>query len=167
MEGWGDEDLDPNAVVEGDPRLAAPPSNAVAAAALVAKSPLERKLDEPPKAPAAPKRVAGAAVQLVVPRSWAERHDVAAAAATNVQRAVAAALGLCWPRLRKRLPAYGGDPLAYGGAVIDFLRNEGASMNDIVDVGIDAMKLCADGLFGEAEVKARADFSGAPGGGGT
>jgi len=117
----------------------------------------------------APRRIStrdgqGRDVVLVRPRSFAARYDVAAAGADNVQRACAAALGLCWPWLTRQLKPYDGKALAYGGHVIDLLTDQGVSMSDIITNGLDALRLCTDGLVDGKEAETRAGFSAAPGG---
>lgn len=61
-------------------------------------------------------------VRLTAPESMATRYDIWIAAASNFQRAAAAALGLCAndPKVSGTVP-FRGDVLAYGGAVIDHL----------------------------------------------
>lgn len=111
----------------------------------------------------APKRLAGADLVLVAPGSLAERWDVAILAQTEGQshRARAAALGLCWPRYRRRYP-YAGNAVAYGGAVIDHLLAEGATIGEILVAGAEAYMVCLDGLVA---VEGAEDFSETPEGG--
>lgn len=106
-----------------------------------------------------PTRLAGADLALTAPGSLAERWDVVILAQTEGarERAMAAALGLCWPRLRRRKP-YGGNALTYGGTVIDTLLGEGATISEILAAGSDAYQLCLEGLV---DVGA-SDFSGTP-----
>lgn len=86
-------------------------------------------------------------MEIVRPTSIAERWDVMliASESSTHPRACAAALGLCWPRLRRRLP-YRGDALKYGGDVIDLLVGEGASWKDVVALGSEALAMLAEGL---------------------
>jgi hypothetical protein len=112
----------------------------------------------PPAAPT-PRRLGGATVQLAPLRSHAERWDLAQAAAINVQRACAAALGLSWLRLRKVVGKYNGDAIEYGGTVIDYLIDQGSSYDEIILAGLEALKLATDGLAGGKEVREKADFS--------
>lgn len=99
-------------------------------------------------------------VQLVRPSSFAERLDVSVAVRANPHRGLACALGLCWARVRRRVP-YKGDPAAFGGAVLDHLEAEGADFGDVMAVGAKALDLCLD-IVTEAEVKEAEGNSEAP-----
>ena len=99
-------------------------------------------------------------VDLVKPASFAERLDVHTILGANPHRALACALGLCWPRIRRRLP-YRGDPIAYGGQVLDQLHSERAELSDVMDVGAKALALCME-IPTEVQVKAAMGNSDAP-----
>lgn len=108
--------------------------------------------------------VGGVEVALAAPASMAARYDVLLAAEKNRQRAMAAALGLCWQRGEGRPKArYGYDVMAYGGAVIDELAARGVKLRDVLHAGAVALELCADGLFSEEEVADAVGNSGAGG----
>lgn len=111
-------------------------------------------------APKKPRRLAGADVVLRVPGSLAARWDVCIASQTPgcEIRAQAAALGLCWSRINKRM-IYGGDVLRYGGQVIDLLLAEGARYGEIMGASIEAYNLCVVGL---AAVEGAEGFSEPP-----
>ena len=121
--------------------------------------------DEAPAGPPTKRRItlrdgSGRDVELVRPRSFAERYDVAAAAGENVHRACAAALGFSWVWLRRQLGPYDGrSACAYGGRVIDFLTDQGVPFEAVIEHGLAAMKLCTEGLVDGKEVATRADFS--------
>jgi hypothetical protein len=106
------------------------------------------------------RRLAGADLVLEVPRSLAERWDVAILYSHPgaETRACAAALGLCWRRFRARKP-YPGNALQYGGTVVDTLLGEGASMGEILAAAAEAYALCVTGLV---SVEGAADFSAPP-----
>jgi hypothetical protein len=109
-------------------------------------------------------RLAGADLQLVVPPSFTERLDLVEALRTseNGHRPACAALGLCWPRVRRRLP-YSGKPLEYGGKVIDLLIGEGASMEEISSAAVQALELVmAAAMPSTAGVEAAVGNSEAP-----
>lgn len=100
---------------------------------------------------------------LKLPTSYAVRHEVVAAFHENRQRALAAALGLCCPRIERDLATekraiapYGKDcsPLRYGGDVIDGLVGLGGNISDIMAAGLKALTLIAESLTDESEVKA-------------
>ena len=118
------------------------------------------KPPEPETPPKLPERLAGAVLTLEAPADLAERWDVVLAADVEGQlpRVLAGALGLCWPRLRKRV-RYGGNILTYGGNVIRTLLAEGATIAEIVRVGSAAYALCRAGLV---DVEGAGDFSEPP-----
>jgi hypothetical protein len=102
--------------------------------------------------------VRGQTVQFAPPASVAIRYEVAYAAAENESRAFAAALGVCWPKLGKRV-RYRYDVMAYGGQVIEFLLEEGWSYMDIQSAGVVAYAHIAQTLPRASEVKEAEDFS--------
>jgi hypothetical protein len=122
-------------------------------------------MSEPePTPPAGPPRITtrdgqGRDVVLVRPRSFAARYGVVRASVDNVENACAAALALCWPWLTRQLKPYNHKPLDYGAAVIDLLTDQGVQMVDIMAHGIEALKLCGEGLADGKEVEARVGFS--------
>lgn len=98
--------------------------------------------------------------------SW---HTAAGAAdGAALRRIAAAALGLCTPigkRAGVAWEAHGCNVLAYGGKVYSWLREQKATIPDIVEQGGKAVAACADSVFPrEAEVETRSGFSAAPGG---
>lgn len=102
---------------------------------------------------------------LQAPGSIAERWDVVLASQSNgaQHRALAAALGLCWPRFRRRHP-YTNNALTYGGHVLDTLLGEGAQLGEILAAGREALELCVSGLV---EVEGERTFSETPAAGAT
>lgn len=110
-----------------------------------------------------PKRLGGAELKLIVPRSIAARWAVE----INLSRpgaevtVLAAALGLCWRRVHKRLP-YRHDLLAYGDQVIDYLMSpeesgaEPVGLADIIRAGREAYTLIKLSLV---DVEGAAGFS--------
>lgn len=115
--------------------------------------------------PPCPTRLAGFALELVAPRSHAERWDplFAQRAEAPEHRVLAGALGLCSPRIRQFVP-YEGDVVAFGGKVLDVLlgAKEPARMRDILIAGRHALALCnREAVTGE-EVTAAQGFT-APG----
>ena len=96
-----------------------------------------------------------AAVKLVRPLSYSERLDVRTAideAGDSVSaqiRVLAGAIGVCGPRLRRRLP-YRGRLLEHGGLVLDKLMTEytaagwddAAALSEIGKLGAEAVRLC-------------------------
>lgn len=88
-----------------------------------------------------------------------------------LRRIAAAGLGLCTP-LGKRSgvswEACNCNLLAYGGKVYSYLREQKATIPDIMEQGGQAVAMCADSVFPrEVEVEARAGFTVAPVGGST
>lgn len=124
--------------------------------------------------------LAGEPVDLVVPRSLSERECVRVAASQNATDlqvfllVCVAALGLSWPRFRVKqdAPRYQHRVVDYGAAVLEVLRSDrklpnghiqkGATMEEIEAQALKAYHLCIDGLITPEQVKAAADFSGAP-----
>ncbi len=109
-------------------------------------------------------RLAGADLVLVVPPSFSERLDLIEAVRTseNGHRPAVAALGLCWRRVRSRLP-YNGKPIEYGGRVIDYLIAEGATMEEISTAAVQALELVmAAAMPSTAGVEAAVGNSEAP-----
>lgn len=113
-------------------------------------------MDEQPVEPESSPTLLGLDVTIVAPSSAAERWDVASAAHAGAapQRTMALALGLSWPRLRRRLASegirYTGDPMGFGGRVFDWLIGQGAVYSEIVDAGQLALQACVRDLPGAA-----------------
>lgn len=101
----------------------------------------------------------GVKVTFRVPPSFAIRNEIAYSATSNPQRAYAAALGVCWGDLQRRV-RYRMDPLDYGGRVIDYLGGEGWDYLEIVGAGQLAYAHLTRGLFSEKEVRDVANFTG-------
>lgn len=124
-----------------------------------------------------PDRLAGAPLKLQAPSLVSERYDVVVAMQQAqskpgypTHRVLAGALGLCWPRVRQRIP-YNGDLVAFGGQVIDLLLgpdvrlsrgDEPPDMGLILRCGNAAVALCLQGVLTEAAVKDASTFSAAP-----
>lgn len=100
---------------------------------------------------------------LTMPSSFAVRHEIVASGGSNAQRAFAAALGACCPRLDKQLEVSlersGFVPLKYGGAVIDALAEKGVPMADIVEAGGIAYGLIVSSFISEDEVASAEGFT--------
>lgn len=110
------------------------------------------------------RRIANADLELVQPKSFAERLDVLALLSDGAanHRVAAAALGLCWPRLRRKVK-YGGRVLEFAGQVIDLLSEEGATFDEIMEAGAEALELIASAHFPSGDgVKAKVGNSSDP-----
>lgn len=100
-----------------------------------------------------PRRLAGADLDLVAPTSLVECWDVAILAETEGarERAFAAALGLCWPRFRRRHP-YGGNALVYSTRVLETLLatpgddGQPPKIGEILRAGVAAFGLISERL---------------------
>lgn len=108
--------------------------------------------------------------------SYADRADLmdawrAAVAADDyaaLRRVCAAALGLCVPRVARRADVGtwdGARLLSYGGRVLSSLHATGSPDAEIIEHATTLLRLVADSLVSEAEVKAKADFTRASEGG--
>ena len=104
----------------------------------------------------------GVKVTFDVPPSFAIRNEIAYSATTNAQRAYAAALGICWGDLQRRV-RYRMDPLDYGGRVIDYLCGEGWEYLEVIGAGQLEYAHLTRGLFNEREVKDVENFTGPTG----
>ena len=94
-------------------------------------------------------------IRLQLPRSFAQRNEIAAAGVANLHRAVVAALGVCWiggsrPKVRYEA-SY--SPMVYGGAVTDELCNDrGLAWSEVFAAGVVAYTFIAESLPREEEV---------------
>lgn len=93
-------------------------------------------------------RVGQREVVLTLPKSMSVRYDVAAYYSTNAQRALAAALGLCWGGLGRPKAKYEATYSvgSYGGEVFDELLSRGVSAQEIALAGSWAYVLIARSL---------------------
>lgn len=103
--------------------------------------------------------ILGARVQFELPKSAAARWDVLALSGSNLRRAAAMALALCWPKLGRKVRQagidYTGDnPAVFGGRVLDYLIGEGASLREVMAAGAQAIDLCAHDLPGSDQIEA-------------
>ena len=84
----------------------------------------------------------------------------------KLARIQAALVGLAWTGPGKPKAKYQGDPLTYGGAVLDDLIGRGVSFGDIASAGGMLLILAAAGFASRAGVmeraRERADFTGPP-----
>ena len=84
----------------------------------------------------------------------------------KLARLQAALVGLAWTGPGKPRAKYGGDPLAYGGAVLDEMIERGVSFGDIASAGSMLLMLAGAGFAQRSGVLARAqeraDFTGPP-----
>ncbi len=120
--------------------------------------------------------LAGKSYPITLP-DFATREDIAlawhtaatAADGSALRRVAGAAVGLCSPAGRRAGASFDGTGLLlYGGKVYGWMREQGMTVEAVLGVGADVVKLCADSVFPrEAEVEARASFSDLNGGGST
>lgn len=95
--------------------------------------------------------IGGRKVTLRVPTSASERWDyLTAVQSLTPSRAMAAALGLCWPWLRSQLPPYRGDLAALGGQVVDLMVGKGVAMTEVLSVGRAANSMLLKDIPGSA-----------------
>jgi hypothetical protein len=134
----------------------------------------EREQEEP--LPPLPGTLVGSPLKLRVPADVAERWDLylQALRVPNVSylRVYGAALGLCWPHLRRVLAksniVHTGDTLRFGGTVQHLLFTGSGPIAEPVDVnafrvaGAHAVRLINASIVGGEAVKARRDFTSAP-----
>ena len=80
-------------------------------------------------------------IELSTPASYAVRHEVVAAGASNVQRAFAAALGVCAPRVGRMLGKQGGKQITYEGCQYQPLRYGGELIDGLVAVSYTHLTL--------------------------
>lgn len=126
-----------------------------------------------------PARLAGADLALTVPPRASQSHAIELALGelardhrpikpTDV--VLAAALGLCWARVRNRVP-WTGDVLAYGLAVQDLLLDPAVALQpgdepvtsiDVLRAGMHAANLILDRLPSAQDVTRARGFSGPP-----
>ena len=85
-------------------------------------------------------KVGSREVTFVLPKSLSVRYDLIAFHSKNGQRALAAALGLCWGGLGKPKAKYEDsfNVGVYGGAVFDELIERGVSHAEIIQAGLFA-----------------------------
>ena len=101
--------------------------------------------------------------------SFTVREELAAAFAEQqdngmkLRRVYAAAIGLCTSlgsAARASYPKAGCDPLVYGDPVYAYLREKGASVEDVASVGVELLVPMLEALFPrEEEVDAQAGFT--------
>lgn len=91
-------------------------------------------------------------LSLSPPASLALRYEVTYAVVESEPRAVAAALGLCSPAVRKHVPYDHGSVLQYGQRVLDWLLSEGVTWFDALNAGRIAWRHCSRGVVSEREV---------------
>lgn len=104
-------------------------------------------------------------IKLVVCKSFAVRHEIAAAAASNWRRGFVAALAVCWKGPGRPKTSYAScdyNPLAYGGKVLDELLEQGHDLAEVLAAGTQAFNVLAEDLITEAEVSEAEGNSDAP-----
>jgi len=96
-----------------------------------------------------------------------DRYRVAGgdAISLNTIRVLSAAIGFVLPGLAAAAGAnwYGGgcDVLKFGGKVYGYLRERGATPEEVAAAGMEAVQMCAEKMFPrKSEVEQRAGFSG-------
>lgn len=99
-------------------------------------------------------------IELQLPASMAVRYEITYLAASAEHRAYAAALGVCWGRLQRRV-RYRPGPAEYGGRVIDYLVDQGWSYPEVLQAGMAAFAWLADGLIDGAAVREQEEDFGA------
>lgn len=114
-------------------------------------------------------------IEGALPASYAVRHEVVATGGQNVQRAFAAALGVCCPRVERMVSAQrptklsyeacNYQPLRYGGELIDALVGAGVPLAQVLEAGAECFRRMAETLITEAEVTAATGNSEPPMGG--
>jgi hypothetical protein len=98
---------------------------------------------------------------------FASREEIALAyyqhqkSTTALRRVAAAAVGLCTPAAKGAGATYdGADMLAYGGKVYSHLRERGATLPEVMDAGLECVRLCSESIFPrDAEVQSRTGFT--------
>ena len=103
--------------------------------------------------------ILGGTHPLVLPPLFAVREEVAFGVAQGeegqMRRALAAGILLCCPALLKRskldYKAAGFSMLNFGGAAYSWLREQGASLDEVLSAGLAAVRLCAAHLSPRAE----------------
>ena len=109
-------------------------------------------------------RVANAELVLVLPVSYCERIDLLEALKAGManHRLAGAAIGLCWPRVRRKIQ-YRGDLADFSTKVVDTLLREGATLDQIYEHGAKAIAMIADAPMPSTEgIEAAAGNSDAP-----
>jgi hypothetical protein len=93
-------------------------------------------------------------INLKLPQSFSQRNEIATAAITNLHRAAAAALGVCWTGKGSPSTRYetSWSPLIYGGQVTDELVARGIPWSEIFAAGVVAYTYLAESLPREEEV---------------
>ncbi len=109
-------------------------------------------------------------VELVVPTDYEICADIFTASAINFQRALAAALGVCWSdrslgRPKIRYAQCHHSALEYGGRVINELHEHGVPLKDVLAAGAVAFDLVTAQVVTEDEVEDAVGNSEAPAGG--
>lgn len=105
--------------------------------------------------------ILGKRFELVIPESITMAYEIDAAFMESQVRALAAALGLCWPKLQRHV-RYRYDPRPYGGRVLDYLLSKGASYDDVMLAGSVAFRLLRKQITTQRELRDAQVFSGAP-----
>lgn len=96
-------------------------------------------------------------VEFVVPKSFAARYAVWEALDDNRMLAGMAALGLCWPKLQRRM-RYDHVPLAYGARVLEALTEAGWAYRDVRHAADVAMAHLLRSLPEWEALQEQADF---------
>lgn len=104
----------------------------------------------------------GLEVGLEPPASVAMRAEVWLASASNQLRAGCAALAFCWRgkhRPKVLLKAHGYDVLAFGGAVFDWLVEQGVPQGEILTAAGTALGVIYETIPSEEDVKEHVGFT--------
>lgn len=115
-----------------------------------------------------PMELAGARVEIGPPRLYSERYDVIDMLERGAprHRVAAVALGLSWPKLRRRLSkrgiSYRGNPAEWADAVIQILSQEGVTRPQYMAAGALAFLLIERNLPTDDAVAAAVGNSPAP-----
>ena len=98
---------------------------------------------------------------------FATREELALAFNTHrkninaVRRIAGAAVALCSPATKGLGAVYDGlDVIGFGGKAYSHLRDGGASLPEVMDAGLECIRLCAEATFPrDVEEQSRAGFS--------
>lgn len=100
-------------------------------------------------------KLGGLYLDLVAPKMYARRWDVMFHARrladddeAGWMRVGCAALGLCWPELAAKIPAYNGELLMWSEHVFQYLVQHGAAYPEIAVAATRAINMCLDELPG-------------------
>lgn len=108
--------------------------------------------------------IGGKTLPIQLPKSFALRSEVLASGASNWRRAMAAALGICCPKLRlkTRYELNDYNPLRFGGSVLDELVERGIPAEEVYAAGGACFSMLAEATLEVDEVERAEGNSEAP-----